>query len=505
MDKYNVMLSLLVAVSLLISGCGGGSSANPGSDPNTGGNSGGSNLPLTIGGTITGNDASVTLSLNGTEETFTSSPFIFTADLAEGDQYMVLFVSTPANQQCTIVNGAGTIASSVSNISVTCTDPITLLQYQDAQITGIMRSGDFDGDGFIDLVFSILTLETHPTGSNNSMFRVTYGNGTGSFSGITDIPRLNSSDADKRGHLLVAGDFNGDGLNDFAYAGGNVLELFSGDPARIHPSIYRVNDITRVIGAPIYAIDTDNDDDLDIITLQSSLFLTENIGGNFDGTTIYSSDLISATNLITGDFNGDNINDVLIIGLNGINDINLAVFAGNISGGFDLPSSITPLSNDLFMGGNAFDLPSKDLAAGDFDGDGLLDVAITSTTDFVQIMMGNGAGGFTVGQRVIVGTRPIHVRAADFDLDGITDLATINQDSKTIIISLGNGDGTFADNTGSDVRSISILLDRDVDLFDMDIANIDGGNYPDIILAENGTNPPNTGRGSVQIFLNPAR
>ena len=117
--------------------------------------------------------------MNGTEETFAASPFTFTQDLASGDQYAVLFVSTPANQQCTISNGVGTAIANVTNVSLTCTDPITLLQYQDAEVAGIMTSSDFDGDGFTDLVFTIRTLAGHPTGSNNDMFRVTYGNGTG--------------------------------------------------------------------------------------------------------------------------------------------------------------------------------------------------------------------------------------------------------------------------------------------------------------------------------------
>jgi len=495
------------ALSLVLSACGGGGgSSSP--DPDGGNNDSGGGTGtarFTIGGTIIGNDASVTLSLNGTEETFAASPFTFTQDLANGDQYAALFVSTPANQQCTISNGVGTISANVTNIEVICADPITLLQYQDAQVTGIMTSGDFDGDGFIDLVFSILTLDGHPTGANNDMFRVTYGNGAGGFNGITDIARLGSSDSDKRGHHLIAGDFNGDNIDDFAFAAGNVLELFAGSLTRNHSAIYRVNDITRIIGETIYALDADGDNDLDLITLNLDPILTTNAAGNFDSSQIFDSNLVGAINLNIGDFNGDGRSDILTIGQGSASALVLALFAGNSSGGFDLPVSVDTLSSDLFSGGFVFDTASKELSAGDFDADGDLDIAITSTTNFVQIMVNDGAGSFSAGQRVIVGTRPIHVRVADFDLDGTLDLATINQDSKTAVISLGNGDGTFADNSGGNARAISILLDPDVDLFDIDIADINSDSYPDIILAENGTNPPNTGRGSVQIFYSPAR
>jgi len=35
------------------------------------------------------------------------------------------------------------------------------------------------------------------------------------------------------------------------------------------------------------------------------------------------------------------------------------------------------------------------------------------------------------------------------------------------------------------------------------VTDLDGDGTPDIVLAEDGTNPPYTGRGSVQIFLGP--
>ncbi|VAW60606.1 Alkaline phosphatase [hydrothermal vent metagenome] len=499
-------ISLQIAAcigAIFLSACGGGGS----STPSTGNTGGGTGTRVTIGGTMTGNTGSVTLSLNGTQETFSASPFTFTQDLAQGSLYVALFISTPTNQQCTINNAAGTANSNITNLQVICNAPITLLRYPDAQITGSMTSGDFDGDGFTDLVFSILTLSTHTTGANNDMFRITYGNATGTFSGITDIARLGSSDSNKQGHHLIAGDFNGDGLDDFAFAAGNVLELFAGNATRNHTAIYRVNDVTRVIGETLYALDADGDNDLDLITSYFNPVLTTNAAGNFDSSQQLGRDQIGTTNLTLGDFNGDNKSDILVIGGITTTSLGLGLYTGNNSGSFDQPlaPSLSTLSSDLYSGGFIFDNDSKELAAGDFDADGDLDVAITSTTGFVQVMENNGSGRFSAGQRVTVGTRPIHIRVADFDLDGKLDLATINQDSKTVVISPGNGDGTFIDNAAGSTGAISISLDRDVDLFDMNVSDIDNNGYPDIILAENGTNPPNTGRGSVQILFNPAQ
>lgn len=460
---------------------------------------------FSVGGTFAGNDTNVTLSLNGVEETFADSPFTFTQTLTDGQAYSVQFVSSANSQFCTVNNSGGIISADVSNVMVICSAQVTVLRYPDAEVTGHLSTGDFNNDGFIDLVFTIRTLPGHPSGQNNDMFRLTYGNGSGAFTGITDIDRLGSSDASKRGHHLIADDFNGDTITDFAFAAGNTLELFAGDSAENHSAVYRVSNINRVIGEPLYAVDIDSDLDPDLVTIDFDLQLTVNAAGSFDDSQLITSSLISPINLLPGDFNGDGRNDILVIGQPTISDLALGLYLGNMTGSFDLPTSLTALSDDLFLGGFVFDNASKQLTSGDFDSDGDLDIAITSTTDFLQVMLNDGSGLFAAGQRVRVGTEPIHVEAGDFDRDGSIDLASINQTSKTIVISLGNGDSTFADNTGNDLRSIVIQLDPDVDLFDMHVVDIDGDGLLDILLAEDGTNPSNSGRGSIQFALAPVR
>ena len=460
---------------------------------------------FSVGGTITGNSGAVTLSLNGVEETFSGPAFTFVQTLDDGEAYAIQFVSTTSDQFCIIDNNGGIIAANVNNVVVTCTARVAVLRFDDAEVTGHLATGDFNNDGFVDLVFSIRTLMGHPSGQNIDLFQLTYGNGTGAFTGTTEINRLGSSDSDQRGHHLIAGDFNGDTIADFAFAGGNVLEAFAGDSAENHPAIYRVSNVNRVVGAPLYAIDTDGDADLDLITIDFALRLTNNGIGPFDNSQLIASALISPINLIPGDFDGDGIADILVIGQESISDLALGLYLGNTAGAFDPPTSLTSLSADLFLGGFVFDNVSKELGAGDFDKDGDLDIVITSTTDFLQIMVNDGFGQFTAGQRVQIGSEPIHVRVGDFDNDGLLDLASINQTSKDIVISLGNGDNTFADNTGNDVRSIVIQLDPDVDLRDMNVIDIDGDGFLDILLAEDGTNPPNTGRGSIQLALAPGQ
>lgn len=206
--------------------------------------------------------------------------------------------------------------------------------------------------------------------------------------------------------------------------------------------------------------------------------------------------------------NGDLINDLVVIGYN-ITTMKLSVFvlAGNAGGGFDLPTSVLDLPANTHAGGTIFDLDSKDMAIGDFDLDGDNDLAITSTDDFVLLLQKDGSGNFSNPTELEVGRRPIHIKANDFNGDGFLDLATINQDSHTLHISLGNGDGTFGSETAGEDTFISIPLDSDVNLYDMVVADFDGNALPDIAFAESALeiSGPVAGNGSVQIFLNPAQ
>lgn len=490
--------SIIITISLaLVTGCSGG------------GGSGGSNKSntnnLTIGGTILGNNGSVTLSLNGTEETFSSSSFIFSSTIANGGNYAVQFVSTATNQQCSLQNNVGTAVANISNITVTCTNPVSVLSYADAQVTGHMTTGDFNGDGFADLVFSIFTAPGHVSGTDKVMYRVAYGNGTGGFSGYTDVASLGEIGSGRLGHGLIAGDFNTDNLTDFAASGGNILEIYAGSISEVHTTIYRNFNVDAPYGSPIYAFDANDDNTLDLIIDDAThLYFYENSAGAFTSrTAIGNRPTISPMNFTLADFNGDGVEDILVLGLQDSDALELGLFSGNGDGSFATPSSLQSLSDDLYLGQVllAFPQDHKDLSFGDFDADGDLDIVITSTTDFLQVLLNDSNGNFTATQRVKTGNAPVHVQVADFNLDQIPDLVSINLDSNTLSLHYGVGDGTFGDSTASAASWLEIDLENDVDPYDLAVADLNGDAYPDIVFAEIGTR--GIGAGSIQIFLSP--
>ena len=86
----------------------------------------------------------------------------------------------------------------------------------------------------------------------------------------------------------------------------------------------------------------------------------------------------------------------------------------------------------------------QDLIAGDFDGDGLMDlaVAVRDPQGGVVIMRNNGGAIFAANQTVGVGDRPRGLDAADFDGDGDLDLAVAARDGGTAHVLINSG-GSF--------------------------------------------------------------
>ncbi len=136
----------------------------------------------------------------------------------------------------------------------------------------------------------------------------------------------------------------------------------------------------------------------------------------------------------SADFNRDGIQDLASAGFNG----DLSVLLGTGTGSFGAATS--------FAAGNN---PSS-VTSADFDGDAIPDLASTYLTDRgISILLGNGTGSFGVAANFGVGDYPSSVTSADFNGDGIQDLATANIESDNLSVLLGDGTGSFGAAPGS--------------------------------------------------------
>src|SRR5262249_45638658 len=84
------------------------------------------------------------------------------------------------------------------------------------------------------------------------------------------------------------------------------------------------------------------------------------------------------------------------------------------------------------------------LAAGDFNGDGKTDVVTANEVDFkpeIAVLAGKGDGTFRTATTFSVPAGSISVAAADFNLDGNSDVVVGGASDLSML--LGNGNGKF--------------------------------------------------------------
>jgi hypothetical protein len=141
-----------------------------------------------------------------------------------------------------------------------------------------------------------------------------------------------------------------------------------------------------------------------------------------------------------GDFNGSGLLD-------------LAVANYGTSGGLGVPATVSVL---LGNGDGSFQATQnyvagqfpRAVAVGDFNGDGQADLAVVSEdsvhpTGLVSILLGLGDGTFQASRSYTVGSQPDAVVVGDFEGNGTQDFAVANYASATVSVLRGNGDGTF--------------------------------------------------------------
>jgi hypothetical protein len=160
-------------------------------------------------------------------------------------------------------------------------------------------------------------------------------------------------------------------------------------------------------------------------------------------TTITSSGVPGNYTLTATVTNATNIPPTGTVSFLDTDNANYVLGTGLLSIG---PSSLSLANGPTYPTG---ELPGSILTA-DFNGDGILDIAVvafdslgTYVPGSITILLGNGDGTFTAAPNIATGTFPCCLATADFNGDGIPDLVVGSLVDGTVRILLGNGDGTF--------------------------------------------------------------
>lgn len=308
----------------------------------------------------------------------------------------------------------------------------------DGQVDGkkMRGTGDFNGDGQVDLLFSNLSEE------QMSLYVAGFKEWNTPFSeptGITAGPLFTGYNNPR----VISGDFDGNGLSD----------LF----------LFNVASSDRNFGTNTLYLNRSHE------TGNGTLRFDKKIGSQANESVIAPSDFKVVTRLIgsttqyvspealtSGDFNGDGITDLLLKNpcaadaeAGGNNCSAVRLYLGSPAGEFvamDVPTIPTGPRKES-TGRVVF-------TAGDFDADGLTDVAYLRTTDALDrtpffVYFGNGNGSFSQSTQSFasynVGNdQPLmYQRVGDFNGDGIGDILNYANRGGTQIM-LGRGDRTFS-------------------------------------------------------------
>ncbi len=251
--------------------------------------------------------------------------------------------------------------------------------------------GDYDNDGYPDLYLGGLW--------ENHRAYLLHNNGDGTFTDVTEAMGIHVDPSDWEDWGCAWGDFNNDGRLDLIVSGGNHL-----------PFLYR------------------NDGD----------HFTD-IGGAAAG---FSDQWYTGRGVAWGDYDGDNWLDLYVSNSGGP----AYLYKNNRDGTF------TEVTGVAGMAG-APGAYSENCAWVDYDGDGLLDLVVTRTHDFLDnlqrpvLYRNNGDGTFTECDLPagLPASSIEGLAVGDYDNDGYFDLYFGGNQNGPSLLCHNNGDDTFTD------------------------------------------------------------
>jgi len=347
-----------------------------------------------------------------------------------------------------------------------------LYAYNTSLVANNIATADFNGDGFPDTAQSL-------TGGK-------IGINLGSSHGVLGTATLATAStcANNAVEWVATGDVNGDGkadivatLQDATFTGcqNNTVAVLEGlGNGKFKTAAYYPTGATAQEGI-VYLVDVNGDGKLDIVTENFdgtiSVLLNKGTGTYSAGTLVTAMASINALpNYLTfADFNGDGKMDIAVATAGNVSAV--YVLLGNGNGTFGAPiQTATPYY-------------PVTLAAADFNKDAKADLLVTTTANGCTnndrgyaFLKGNGDGTFTSGSiNCLLYQRPLIPVVADLNGDGNLDVVIPYEGGIPTgpAVLQGNGDGTFTslpnfyagDNSGSAV-----------------VADFNGDGMPDIAL-----------------------
>ena len=285
--------------------------------------------------------------------------------------------------------------------------------------------GDFNGDGNLDVAVANHAVK---------LVTVLLGNGNGQFSLAPGSPF--SVESNPHPHGIAVADFNGDKKPDIAidsWGENRVLVLFgNGD------GTFQTPGVKFDVGAAPYqrlrTADLNEDRNPDIVTSNSRGSSVSVLFGDGQGHFSRKDTDVppSPFGIAIGDFNGDHHLDIAIAHYSGHAEDpsknGLSVLFGDGRGNFTLAKG-SPFHVGHY--------PST-IAAGDLNGDGIMDIAVPNYADDTITIYLGGRNGVTQASYspIRVGHGPQGIAIADLDKDGKADIVLVDEADNDALVLL---------------------------------------------------------------------